>query len=102
MTLFLILDRVWADVWGESFAAARIEGESGWDDEYQNAWAWVQSLGPDRRMALWNRLLRINGFEGYCYGPTAAGTLTTRRLAVKTAAGASASSPALGRAAAAQ
>ena len=84
MTLNLILDRVWADVWGESFAATRIEGESAWDDEYENAWAWAQGLGPDRRMALWNRLLRINGFKGYCYGPTtAAGTPTTRRLAVK-------------------
>jgi hypothetical protein len=69
MTLYLILDRVWADVWGDAFAARRIDGESVWDDEYENAWAWAQSLGVDRRTALWNRLLRINGFDGYCYGP---------------------------------
>ncbi len=69
MTLYLILDRVWADVWGDAFAARRIEGESVWDDEYENAWAWAQSLGVDRRTALWNRLLRLNGFDGYCYGP---------------------------------
>lgn len=29
MTLYLILDRVWADVWGEAFAEERIRGESG-------------------------------------------------------------------------
>lgn len=69
MTLYLILDRVWADVWGDAFANRRIEGESVWDDEYENAWAWAKSLGVDRRTALWNRLLRINGFDGYCYGP---------------------------------
>jgi hypothetical protein len=69
MTLYLILDRVWADVWGDAFAYRRIEGESVWDDEYENAWAWAQSLGVDRRTALWNQLLRINGFDGYCYGP---------------------------------
>ena len=102
MTLFLVLDRVWADVWGDAFASARILGESGWDAEYENAWEWAQALGPDRRMALWNRLLRINGFEGYCYGPTVVGTLTTRRLAVKTDAGAGGSRPARGPAAAAQ
>jgi len=102
MTLFLILDRVWADVWGESFAAARIEGESGWDDEYQNAWAWVQSLGPDRRMALWNRLLRMNGFDGYCYGPTAKSSVTSQPIGVSTGSPAHASYPALQRTTAAQ
>jgi len=102
MTLFLILDRVWADVWGESFAAARIEGESGWDDEYQYAWAWVQSLGPDRRMALWNRLLRMNGFDGYCYGPTAKSSVASRPIGASTGSPARTSYPTLGRATAAQ
>lgn len=69
MTLDLILDRVWSDVWGESFAQRRIEGESAWDDDYENAWSWAQSLSVDRRTALWNRLLKMNGFSGYCYGP---------------------------------
>ena len=82
MTLYLILDRVWADVWGDAFANQRIEGESSWDDDYENAWAWAQSLSVDRRMALWNRLLRMNGFSGYCYGPLDERSVTGRPLAL--------------------
>lgn len=66
MTLYLILDRVWADVWGEDFAQARIRGEAEWDDEYAEAWAWAASLEPSERLGYWNRLLRMNGFSGRC------------------------------------
>jgi len=69
MTLYLVLERVWADVWGEAFAARRIQGESEWDAEYADAWGWAQSLGPGRRAELWNRLLEINGFSGSCDRP---------------------------------
>jgi len=66
MTLYLVLDRVWEDVWGEDFAVARVEGESGWDEEYAQAWAWARSLTQDGRMALWNELLAMNGFPDRC------------------------------------
>lgn len=66
MTLYLILDRVWADVWGEAFAEDRVQGESGWDTQYAEAWAWARSLGPERRLQLWNRLLAMNGFSPSC------------------------------------
>ena len=66
MTLYLILDRVWADVWGEEFADDRIQHESKWGDDYAAAWAWAQSLGSEERLRLWNRLLVINGFPDGC------------------------------------
>ena len=66
MTLYLVLDRVWADVWGEAFAAARIRYESNWGDDYAAAWAWAQSLGSEERLRLWNRLLVMNGFPDGC------------------------------------
>ncbi|MDE0003328.1 MAG: hypothetical protein OXQ29_11595, partial [Rhodospirillaceae bacterium] len=66
MTLYLILDRVWADVWGEEFADDRIQYESNWGDDYAAAWAWAQSLGSEERLRLWNRLLVMNGFPGGC------------------------------------
>lgn len=66
MTLYLILDRVWADVWGEEFAADRIQYESNWGDDYAAAWAWAQSLGSEERLRLWSRLLIMNGFPGGC------------------------------------
>lgn len=67
-TLFLILDRVWADVWGEKFAEDRVAGESAWrgDYDYAAAWAWARSLTPAERARLWNRLLAMNGFPGDC------------------------------------
>lgn len=68
MTLYLILDRVWADVWGEEFAEARIRGEAQWDEDYEAAWAWSQSLEPGERMGYWNRLLRMNGLPARCEG----------------------------------
>jgi hypothetical protein len=70
MTLYLVLDLVWADVWGEEFAAKRVRGESGWEGEYDyaGAWAWARSLDPDERTSLWNRLLVMNGFPGTCHG----------------------------------
>ena len=66
MTLFLVLDRVWADVWGEEFAADRVQGESGWDEKYADAWAWARSLTPEERARLWNRLLVMNDFPSSC------------------------------------
>lgn len=70
-TLYLILDRVWADVWGEAFAEDRIRGESDWlaDYDYAAAWDWARALTPDERLALWNRLLTLNGMPGGCDGP---------------------------------
>lgn len=69
--LYLILDRVWADVWGEEFAATQIESESSWQAEYDYAaaWRWVRSLAPAERARLWNRLRWMNGFSGECKGP---------------------------------
>jgi hypothetical protein len=67
-TLYLVLDRVWADVWGEAFAAERIRGESAWHAsyDYAGAWAWARSLTLDERGIRWNRLLTMNG-KPYCY-----------------------------------
>jgi len=76
-TLYLILDRVWADVWGQDFAAARIHGESTWTAtyDYASAWEWASKLTVDQRGVLWNRLLTMND-KPYCYavylGPTTA------------------------------
>jgi hypothetical protein len=69
-TLFLVLDRVWADVWGEEFAAEAIRRESAWvaDYDYAAAWEWARSLKPDDRARLWNRLLVMNGLPGDCTG----------------------------------
>lgn len=63
-TLYLILDRVWADVWGEQFARDRIRDESAWAAryDYASAWRWSRALGAQERRRLWNRLLAINGF----------------------------------------
>ena len=68
MTLYLVLDRVWADVWGEEFAEDRIRYESNWGDDYAAAWAWAQSLDSEERLRLWNRLLVMNGFPDGCGG----------------------------------
>jgi hypothetical protein len=70
MTLYLVLDRVWADVWGEEFAADRIAGESSWRSayDYASAWAWARSLAPQERVRLWNTLLTMNGFADGCAG----------------------------------
>lgn len=67
-TLYLILDRVWADVWGEEFAAARIRDEGSWRAgyDYAAAWDWARALTVDQRGILWNRLLAMNG-KPYCY-----------------------------------
>jgi hypothetical protein len=70
-TLFLVLDQVWADVWGEDFAAARVRVESTWDAsdyDYAAAWAWARSLQPAERARLWNQLLARNGFRADCDG----------------------------------
>jgi hypothetical protein len=66
-TLYLILDRVWADVWGEAFAAERVSGEATWraSYDYAAAWEWARSLTIDERGVLWNRLLALNA-KGYC------------------------------------
>ena len=66
MTLDLILDRVWADVWGEEFSNDRVRGEAGWDADYAAAWVWARSLGSEERTLLWNRLLVMNGFPNGC------------------------------------
>ena len=70
-TLFLILDRVWADVWGEKFAKDRIRGESEWRAEYDyaQAWSWARSLGAGQRTRLWNELLSMIGFANACERP---------------------------------
>jgi hypothetical protein len=67
-TLYLVLDRVWADVWGEEFAEDRVRGESGWQSsyDYAGAWTWARSLDPQERARLWNQLLVMNGFPGGC------------------------------------
>lgn len=69
-TLYLVLDRVWADVWGEKFAQERIRHESNWHASYNYAaaWAWARSLKPEERTQLWNRLLAMNGFAAGCGG----------------------------------
>ena len=66
MTLYLVLDRVWADVWGEKFAEERVRYEANWGGEYAAAWAWAQSLSAEERSRLWNRLLVMNGFPDGC------------------------------------
>ncbi len=68
MTLYLILDRVWADVWGQDFAEERVRGEAEWDEDYEAAWAWSRSLEPEERARMWSRLLRMNGFSDRCEG----------------------------------
>jgi hypothetical protein len=67
-TLYLILDRVWADVWGPEFAAERVRGESTWNAtyDYASAWSWANKLTVDQRGVLWNRLLTMND-KPYCY-----------------------------------
>jgi hypothetical protein len=67
-TLYLVLERVWADVWGEEFAAERIRTESAWraSYDYAAAWSWARALTMDQRGILWNRLLAMNG-KPYCY-----------------------------------
>jgi hypothetical protein len=70
-TLFLILDLVWADVWGAKFADYRVAGESAWvgDYDYAAAWAFARALAPAERARLWNELLRRNGLPGDCPRP---------------------------------
>lgn len=67
-TLFLVLDRVWAHVWGEEFAKQAIEREMTWQAsyDYAAAWRWARSLGPRERQRLWNELLAMNGFAAGC------------------------------------
>jgi hypothetical protein len=74
-TLYLVLDRVWARVWGEGFAAERIATESGWlaSYDYSEAWLWARSLSGTERTRLWNELLARNGFSTGCKGPAGAG-----------------------------
>jgi hypothetical protein len=69
-TLYLVLDRVWADVWGQAYADARVRGESAWheDYDYAAAWTWARALGPQERARLWNDLLAVNGFPPGCAG----------------------------------
>lgn len=68
MTLYLVLDEVWAQVWGEEFAKERIAAESGWEAsyDYDRAWRWSRSLPRAERVRLWNQLLVLNGYSGSC------------------------------------
>jgi hypothetical protein len=68
MTLYLVLDRVWAQVWGEAFAEERVRSESDWlaDYDYAAAWKWARSLPRAERQRLWNELLVLNGFPAGC------------------------------------
>jgi hypothetical protein len=70
MTLDLVLDRVWAYVWGQKFADERVRGESEWlaSYDYGTSWKWARSLKPQERARLWNELLVRNGFPGGCRG----------------------------------
>jgi hypothetical protein len=70
MTLDLVLDRVWAYVWGRRFADERVRGESEWlaTYDYASSWAWARGLAPVERTRLWNELLTRNGFAGDCRG----------------------------------
>jgi hypothetical protein len=67
-TLYLVLERVWADVWGEDFAHHGVLSESSWraSYDYGDAWAWAQAMTNDERSRLWNRLLAMNG-QHYCH-----------------------------------
>jgi hypothetical protein len=69
MTLYLVLDRVWEDVWGKTFAEERARGESDWRGgyDYAAAWTWARSLSADERARLWSELLVINGFPAGCH-----------------------------------
>ena len=69
-TLYLVLDRVWADVWGEQFAAERVRGESSWEAsyDYAGAWQWARALEPAERARLWSQLLAKNGITSGCGG----------------------------------
>jgi hypothetical protein len=69
-TLYLILDLVWADVWGESFSMSRIADESDWEAnyDYAAAWNWARELEAADRSRLWQQLLRLNGFAA-CEAP---------------------------------
>jgi hypothetical protein len=69
-TLYLVLDRVWAYVWGKEFAEERIRDESRWlaSYDYGAAWRWARSLGREERERRWNELLIKNGFPGGCNG----------------------------------
>lgn len=66
-TLYLILERVWAEVWGEEFAAERVRGEAAWraNYDYATAWEWARARTIDQRGILWNRLLAMNA-KRYC------------------------------------
>jgi hypothetical protein len=83
-TLYLVLERVWADVWGERFAADRVRGESSWraSYDYAAAWDWARKLTIDERSRLWNKLLAMNG-RHYCHAllveppPVSAATAAT-------------------------
>jgi hypothetical protein len=68
MTLYLVLDEVWARVWGEQFAKERIAQESAWraSYDYERAWKWSRSLARAERVRLWNELLVRNGLPGEC------------------------------------
>jgi hypothetical protein len=68
MTLYLVLDQVWKDVWGEEFAEDRVRDESEWRSnyDYAAAWDWVRSLDPMERVRLWGELLALNGFADSC------------------------------------
>jgi hypothetical protein len=67
-TLYLILDLVWKDVWGEEFAENRVRGESDWraNYDYAAAWSWARKLDPQERARLWRELLALNGFVDGC------------------------------------
>jgi hypothetical protein len=51
MTLYLVLDRVWAYVWGEEFAEERIRDESGWRASYDYGAAWRWRARSDAKSA---------------------------------------------------
>ena len=82
-TLYLILEGVWAEVWGEDFAAERVRGETSWQAsyDYAAAWDWARKLTLDQRGMLWNRLLAMNG-KTYCSTVYAAPKTAAKRQAL--------------------
>jgi hypothetical protein len=68
MTLFLVLEQVWADVWGAEFADQRVRNESEWRSnyDYAEAWEWARSLSADERAELWAELLALNDLADNC------------------------------------
>ena len=66
-TLYLVLDRVWAQVWGEDFRAKHSRRiRLGSELRLRRRVAVGAHARRDERARLWNELLALNGFPGGC------------------------------------